>query len=420
VFVDNDIPFAWNTGFMYSLLLESTFVRINSRGLQHSQIPIDIEESKWNRAFCRPTPNAFCEFSEKNETMLMFPNTVVDMPDNFELLQPQTHPFLKHFGKTDYSPCTYKYSNRVINAGDLRYEVSLCDVLNANLDFVLDLKENMIYWREDTTSTFLYVMYSILAIYLISLMTNNIINILTKKESSQEIKEEKQTGGFQAKIQDLKIYSYLLFLAFTLVVLLRMSLFELFNTGTLITFQDKCIVTILSIYCLVQFVYHYIIPIIIRKKINWIEPYNSEEIDSLIPNTSTTAKPDDERDKSFSLLVAFILLLIMLVYKTFDTPYLTLMTTLFLMRSWQKMFLLTGETSKEEPFKEETSKFKHWFLIFSTWLDFFVAINLILIVYSSMRVGSYLTSSMQAYLHIFAILLTSLILSLGMQEIIKA
>lgn len=420
VFVDNDIPFAWNTGFMYSLLLESTFVRINSRGLQHSQIPIDIEESKWNRAFCRPTPNAFCEFSEKNETMLMFPNTVVDMPDNFELLQPQTHPFLKHFGKTDYSPCTYKYSNRVINAGDLRYEVSLCDVLNANLDFVLDLKENMIYWREDTTSTFLYVMYSILAIYLISLMTNNIINILTKKESSQEIKEEKQTGGFQAKIQDLKIYSYFLFLAFTLVVLLRMSLFELFNTGTLITFQDKCIVTILSIYCLVQFVYHYIIPIIIRKKINRIESYNSEEIDSLIPNTSTTAKPDDERDKSFSLLVAFILLLIMLVYKTFDTPYLTLMTTLFLMRSWQKMFLLTGETSKEEPFKEETSKFKHWFLIFSTWLDFFVAINLILIVYSSMRVGSYLTSSMQAYLHIFAILLTSLILSLGMQRIIKA
>ena len=164
VFVDNNIPFAWNTGFMYSLLLESTFVRINSRGLQHSQIPIHIEKSKWNRALCMPTPNAFCEFSEKNETMLMFPNTVVDMPDNFELLQPQSHPFLKHFGKTDYSPCTYKYSNRVINSGDLRYEVSLCDVLNANLDFVLDLKENTIYWREDTTSTFLYVMYSILAI----------------------------------------------------------------------------------------------------------------------------------------------------------------------------------------------------------------------------------------------------------------
>lgn len=427
VFVDNDSPFAWNTGFMYSLLLESTFVRINSRGIQHSQIPIhDIEKSKWNSALCRPTPNAFCEFSEKNETMLMFPNTVVDMPDNFELLRPQTHPFLKHFGKTDYSPCTYKYSNRVINSGDLRYEVSLCDVLNANLDFVLDLKENIIYWREDTTSTFLYVMYSILAIYLISLMTNNIINILTKKEPNEEIRQQKQEGWLKI-IQDLKTYSYLIFLASTLVVLLGMSLFELFNTGTLITLQDKWIVRILSFYCLIQFVNHYIIPRLVRKKHTKFLPCNKQEekecllgskgkkTDDKIQSKSINGKPDDERDKSFSLLVAFILLLIMLVYKTFDTPYLTLMTTLFLMRSWQKMFLFMEETSKEK-----TPKLKKGFFIFSTWLDFFVAINLILTVYSSMRVGSYFTSSMQAYLHLFAIVLTSLILSLGMQRIIRA
>ena len=34
VLANDEGAFAWNTGFMYALMLESTFMRINSRGIR--------------------------------------------------------------------------------------------------------------------------------------------------------------------------------------------------------------------------------------------------------------------------------------------------------------------------------------------------------------------------------------------------
>mgnify|MGYP004367254045 CR=1 FL=1 len=414
VFLNSDIPFKWNNGFMYSLLLESTFLRINSRGLQHSQIPLNIRKEKWYNAECKPTLNALCEFKKNDTTMLMFPNTVVDIPDNFKLLEPETHAFLQGFPGQNYSPCTHKYSNRIIDPEDLRYEVSLCDVLNANMDFVLDLKNNMIYWKQEKTPIFLYILYSILAIYLISLMTNNIINILTIKQASEETTETNRPSTHLQWFETLKKYSYLIFLSSSLIFLLVFAFLEILYRGTLITLQDEIIVYFLTVYCLVQFTHHYLLKFLQSSQIEDNETAK-EESKRLIDGDSTPKKSKtnlDERDKSFSLLVAFLLLLIMLVYKTFDTPYLTLMTTLFLIRSWQKLFSLQTQHQKD------SQKLVQNFLIFSTLVDFFIAINLILLVYSSMRSGSHLVASMRAYLHIFSIVFTSLVVALGMHKII--
>ena len=442
VFVNNADPFSWNTGFMYSIILESSFLRINSRGIQHSQTPFLSHEDKWRQAPCTPTPDALCAFVKDSTKMLLFPTTDVDIPDKFSDLDPSNHYFLKDFASTEYSPCTYKYSNRAIKVGDDRYEVSLCDVLDSKLDFILDLNNNIVHWRQDRTSTLLYFIYSILAIYLISLMTNNIINILTRYRGG---KEQNQTTSVQANItgstktriktvlQSIKDNSYVIFLLSTLLFLGIMAIYESLESKTIVTKQDQDTVIILCVYVCVQFSYHYCLHFLrmcnisINGKSNKIAPYLEEQVplmssphsDNQIDKTPTppdNQKNDplrDDRDTSFSLLVAFILLLIMLVYKTFDTPYLTLMTTLFLMRSWLKLFLFRHEF-------QATNAFYGMLLFLSTCMDFFVAIHLLLLVESSVKSGSTLSSSMYAKLHLFVVTLTSFIVALGMRTAKKA
>ena len=433
VFVNNAYPFSWNTGFMYSILLESSFIRINSRGIQYSQTPlVALDEDKWKKAACAPTEDALCAFVKDSTKMLLFPTTNVDIPDKFGDLNPSTHYFLKDFSGTDYSPCTYKNSNRDIKVGDNRYEVSLCDVLDANLDFVLDLETDTVYWRQDKTPTLLYIIYSILAIYLISLMTNNIINILTKYKhdkvtnQSPDAQENSRTGldaSNKTLIKSIKDNSYVIFLLSTLLFLGIMAVNESHKSKTLVTQQDRDTVMILFVYVSVQFLYHYYLyffrmcQVHIASK-NETNEEDYEETRKLIPKTNSTLTDiqydqtsRDERDTSFSLLVAFILLLIMLVYKTFDTPYLTLMTTLFLMRSWLKLFLFRHETQSQK----ELLKMAPLFL--STCLDFVVAIHLLLLVESSVKFGSSLSSAMYSNLHLFVIILTSFIVALCMKTV---
>ena len=439
VFVNNEDPFSWNTGFMYSIILESNFIRINSRGIQHSQTPLmSLGGDQWKNAECNPTPDALCSLVKDTTKMLLFPTTDVDIPDKFSDLSPSNHYFLKDFEETEYSPCTYKYSNRAIKVGDDRYEVSLCDILDSNLDFIWDLNKNIVYWRQNTTSTLLYFIYSILAIYLISLMTNNIINILTKyrggEDQNQTTSVHKEDvsstkWGIKSLLQSIKDSSYVIFLFSTLLFLGTMAINELLQSKTIVTTQDHDTVIILCVYVLLQFFYHYILnPLLLRMSrgtsnkvapileetaplITQPSPENQNKETPNPPYNQNNESTRDDRDTSFSLLVAFILLLILLVYKTFDTPYLTLMTTLFLMRSWLKLFLFRDEF---EVLKKAKQNLKAGLLFASTCMDFFVAIHLLLLVESSVRSGSTLSSSMYAKLHIFVIAMTSFIVALGM------
>ena len=430
VLANDEGAFAWNTGFMYALMLESTFMRINSRGIQHSQTPLMLREASWQSSSCRPTRNAFCAFSkhEDNHTtdMLLFPTTAVDIPDNYLDLNPSKHPFLKDFAATHYSPCTYKNSNRAIKVGDDRYEVSLCDILDANLDFILDLEKNIIHWRQNQTSTLLYFLYAMLAIYLISLMTNNIINILTKQsnvDTAHPVQKDadkmavvQREGAFSwqsraiALLDVLKNNSYVIFLLMTLVFLSVMAINKAFVWQTLATEQDQYTVLLLCVYVYVQFLYHYA-PSWCHSAHAQIAP-TPEQVGLLtpgvVPQHAAQQNTRDDRDKSFSLLVAFLLLLIMLVYESFDTPYLTLMTTLFVMRSWLKLFLFRSE------FKKAHMTHKIW-LSLSTSIDFFVALHLLLLVESSMKSASSLSSTMYANLHLFTVAFTAYIVALSMK-----
>jgi hypothetical protein len=44
--------------------------------------------------------------------------------------------------------CSSASANRRLNVDDTRYEVSLCDLTDANLEFVFKPYENILYWRQ--------------------------------------------------------------------------------------------------------------------------------------------------------------------------------------------------------------------------------------------------------------------------------
>jgi len=56
---------------------------------------------------------------------------------------------------------------------DQRYEVSLCDLLDSNLDVIL--LDDTIAWRQDTTAVWIYIIISLFCIYLIRFISENIV-----------------------------------------------------------------------------------------------------------------------------------------------------------------------------------------------------------------------------------------------------
>jgi len=414
VFVDNTVPASWNTGPLFSMLLESTFVRINSRGVQHSQLEFNLlHPGKWQQAKCTPDAHSFCRYvtdkTDGSTNMLMFPNNVVDIPDDFEVLTANGHNFLKHWNNT--SPCTYKHSNRVLNVADRMYEVSLCDLFDGDLDMVLH--DNTLYWNyKESSSLALYITYSILAIYIISLLTTNIVNILTKPQDNTQENVDVNTKHNSTNSKALNFVLYIVFLFGTLLFLTVLVIQE----RHICTRQDDVLRTLLLCYAGVQFVNHYIV----QNLTNWSSvsgllfkkhdytpiPESNDESDS---NDNKQDRPKafqmkEMRDKSFSLLIAYMLLLIFLVYKTFDTPYLTLLTTLFLMRSWQKFFELAQ--LRDQIFNYAC-----------TLLDFFVVVYLLTVVFTTTKSHDITASIVVGQLHLFVLVFTSLMLALSMQMV---
>lgn len=199
VFEPNTAPVSWNTGSLQEIKVSSQFIRITARGLHypsyHSQYKWLYNDSKpdhpWITADCTPVPGALCGenmHSSSNQSMLYFPTTVVDLPDDISLLgqrpydnQPE---YMKHvLGESKF--CSSPSCGRQITSNDTRYEVSLCDLLDNNMDIVFDASQNKLMWRFDDTELYVYIIISILGIYLVSCLAENIRSIISQDYTGQ-------------------------------------------------------------------------------------------------------------------------------------------------------------------------------------------------------------------------------------------
>lgn len=146
-------PLQWNIGPMYTMLLSSKYVRISEQGVQWctlckapavtlSQFPslqFLTQMGRWQKSFvCVPTPEALCASnSNDTENITLFPTKTV-----YVALE-------KHFfGDVKYA-CNAQTANRNIATVHKDYQVSLCDIVHGQLEFVLDIEKAVVHWRRN-------------------------------------------------------------------------------------------------------------------------------------------------------------------------------------------------------------------------------------------------------------------------------
>jgi hypothetical protein len=175
VFDADSGPLPWTHGSLLALRLGARFMRITPRGLHYSQhAPLALDTSAFHSVGCAPSSGALCE-ETGGSRMLYFSTGSVDLPDDWRTLYPNE--FIRRF--PNGSSCSSDYTGRVIKTADRQYEVSLCDLLDSNLDIVLDTQQQRLYWREDSTGTLDYVFVAVLAVYLISVVSQNMVRAMT-------------------------------------------------------------------------------------------------------------------------------------------------------------------------------------------------------------------------------------------------
>lgn len=162
-------PLAWDFGRIFNLMTASRFVRITARGMQFTSSPPRIVLGHaWNAISCKVRADALCEY---DSSLIFFPNGDVDIPpDTQDIRNVYTEKFPN-------GACTSSNSKRLLRVNDHQYEVSLCDLVDSNIDVVYDIVNNILYWRQDKTLIIEYILISVVSIYFMSCISGNVISV---------------------------------------------------------------------------------------------------------------------------------------------------------------------------------------------------------------------------------------------------
>lgn len=155
----------WNSGLMYAVQLTASFIRVDSNSIQWHFYGSFHTSSLWTPLTCTPARDAFCELKQDNASVLLFPSETVDMPvDARDLVFP---PDFKRFWESSGGLlCNSKTSRRQLSYADTRYEISMCDLVDSDLEVVLVPLSNVLYVRKHRQDILLLVALSALSLYL--------------------------------------------------------------------------------------------------------------------------------------------------------------------------------------------------------------------------------------------------------------
>ena len=322
VFDPNTVSVPRNTGQMHEIGLASQFMRLTARGLHYASY-LNTHEWKadalsFNSTDCVRVPDALCaehSFSS-NASMLYFPTGVVDLPDDIQaqFLQPDQTPYVQYIMATN-STCTNAKSGRIIKPHDDRYEISLCDLLDNNLDIVVDNQRGRLLLRVDETGVLTYIVISILGIYLVSCLAENIRHILNQESSPSK------PGRFPV---------FNVMMAATVVFIARDQFLR--ETTRFMLFEyERVLHFVLALFVYVCAACH--------------------AADTYSLRHQHMAK---QAVKGVSMLTASICLLSARVHYSFDNPYTWILSLIFSIRSAHKF--LNRITS---PMSEQETKWEH-------------------------------------------------------------
>lgn len=325
VFDPNTVPVAWNTGHLHEISLASQFMRITTRGMHyaafHNPHPWSLKDAQphhpWHAQRCRAVPGALCEESAGNVSMQYFPTGVVDLPDDMlaQFSGSQQSSYVT-FVMAHNATCTHAQSGRVIKPYDNRYEISLCDLLDNNLDIVWDTQAQRVFWRLDETSMFMYIVISVLGIYLVSCLAENIRSILSQDRDAQ------------VKTRLSWVYNTMLLCTLVFIVYDHLS----GSTADFMLFQyerDTHLLLILFVYV---------------SAVGYFVDWWHKRRDG----------PENQHSRAVrcvSLLTVSLILLTTRIHYTFDNPYTWILSTIFGIRSMHKFLnrITSPLSDLEEP-----------------------------------------------------------------------
>lgn len=367
-FEDNVAPESWNFGSIYSLIASSTFVRITPRGLQYSLFQINTipkidyiydKNSKWNTIACEFSNNALCKnFQDDKVNMVVFP-TSDDVIVPLNTGNDVRNSYLTLFSNND--ACTSMNTGRIVSVSDTSYELSLCDLLDSNLDLLFFKTENQtlnMFWRKDTTDAVFLTILAFLSIYLVSCIAQNIVSVLTKPVVNID--------RFQLGVT-------------LFVVILLWGTFILFEENLfLITQDDKRMLWHLLLFVTVDWIVQFSTKSSssVNNLIDFFSSNNdSRETDSLgkYQRVESGRDFDDKKYKkntreirdvneskysqharqigecnffcNISILIACLALISLRIHFTLDNPYINILTVLFGIRTWYKLLWVSCHTA---------------------------------------------------------------------------
>lgn len=345
VFGDADKQLPWRHGELNRLRLSSTYLRLSPQGFLHSTSPIHALPSRafWNYAECQPAVDALCEETAANK-QLWFPDSIVDVPDNWQQLPPS--PITRLLNSTD--ACSSSLTQRAINILDERYEISLCDLLDLNLDIVFARSPHstqpVLAWQSSSTSFYEFLILAVLAIYLVTCVSQNIADMFTAAHnviasSSDSGPDDNSEAEDQADAKkDAKPTSKALMLesssltyqiqnAFAFAILIySIFTFNILQRDVLISLPDVTLFAHTCLYSFVTICFH-------------VCGYPASFYVTQNEAGHFVLKRAGVPGHNISLLTATLLLLSVKVHHSFDNPYIIFLSLLFGWRSFVKIFM---------------------------------------------------------------------------------
>jgi hypothetical protein len=293
--LQNDIqPLKWDRGRFLSHRLSNSYAKLHARGLQFRREKLFFWDStKWNTLPCKVSHDALCQ----NETIWFFPTYQVDLPDDFKQLSENS--YLKDF--EDLKVCTSSNTNRKLHFDDTRYDTSLCDLFDAKMNFIFEGRE--VYWRQDNTSVYVMFLFALVAIYLVTCVASNILDVF-------------QHSGVEHA-------HYLIYLSASFLFVFFYTLFQSLIFFT--SYNDIYLFFLLSVFVFFELFAAIVYGFERPGFANETSGGKTRRLMHMTPNL---------RRVSISVPVSILLMLSACMYYSFDTPYTTILTTIFGIRTF--------------------------------------------------------------------------------------
>lgn len=308
----------WNIGPMYTMLLSSKYVRISEQGVQWctlckapavamSQFPslqFLTQMGKWQKSFvCVPTQEALCA-SDSNDTenlITMFPTKTV-----YVALE-------KHFFDEVKYACNAQTANRNIATVHKDYQVSLCDIIHGQLEFLLDIEKAVVHWRRNDKPLWWSLLLTLSCLFFFTRVCEHLTLLVHGKR-------RKFSWFTTAMIISLLVMSRVLQAIGVL-------------TQHLVTEEELTLNLILEFYC---YVYVFAELFTCAKC-----PQRSDDY-SMIEKQPNEAEKEQRTDIStLGTLVAVQLILTAQLQNTYENPFLGILTLLFGTRAFLKFMNFT-------------------------------------------------------------------------------